>query len=242
MAWWSLFRARRAPVAQVNLASAEFKANPFDYYARLRAEEPVARIMLPTHEPAWLVTRYDDVAMVLKDERFVKETARALTPEQVAQQPWYRKAFKSLKRNMLEADPPDHTRLRGLVAKAFTPRLIEQMRPRIQALTDELLNKVGTRGQMDLIDDYAQPVPTTIIAEMLGVPVADRHRFQRWSKAIVSAASSRWGLVKSVPSAWAFLRYIRALINDRRAHPREDLVTALARVEEVGDSSVNTNW
>src|SRR5947207_5523423 len=156
----SLFtREGRRPPAQVNIASPEFKANPYPFYAKLRAEAPVYRVAL-TKEHAWLVTRYDDVAMVLKDERFAKDTANALTPQEIANQPWFRKLFKALKRNMLERDPPDHTRLRALVAKAFTPRLIEQMRDRIEALTDDLLDKVEGRGRMDLIADYALPVPT----------------------------------------------------------------------------------
>src|SRR3984893_5681743 len=160
-------RRRRDPV---NLASPEFKADPYPFYARLRAEAPVYRVTLPTKETAWLITRYDDVAMVLKDERFVKNTSNALTPEQATNQRWFRKVFKALKRNMLDLDPPDHTRLRALVHKAFTPRLIEGLRPLIEALTDALLDKVAKGGRMNWIRDYALPLPTTIIAEMLGVP------------------------------------------------------------------------
>jgi cytochrome P450 PksS len=226
---------RRLPRPPVNLASPAFKANPFPFYARLRAQAPVCRITLPTNESAWLVTRYDDVGQVLKDERFVKEPSHALTPEQAAKQPWFRRMFKALKRNMLEVDPPDHTRLRALVHKAFTPRLIEQMRPRVQRLTDELLDRVQGRTHMDLIRDYALPLPTTIIAEMLGVPVADRHHFHRWSKAVITAASSTAGLVKAIPNAWAFMRYIRRYIRQRRANPQGDLVSALIRAEEAGD-------
>jgi cytochrome P450 PksS len=227
---------RRAADASVNLASPEFKANPYPFYARLRAEAPVHRVTLPTRETAWLITRYDDVAVVLKDERFVKDVANAMTPQQVAQQPWFRKAFKALQRNLLDVDPPDHTRLRALVHKAFTPRLIEQMRGRVQGLTDELLDRVQDHGHMDLIRDYALPVPTTIIAEMLGVPVEDRHAFHRWSKALVSAASSTWNLLKAVPSVWAFMRYLRKTVKQRRANPQDDLVSALARAEEAGDT------
>jgi cytochrome P450 len=219
-----------------NLASPEFKANPYPFYARLRAKEPVYRVTLPTKETAWLITRYDDAAMVLKDEGFIKDTSNALTAEQAANQPWFRKVFQPLKRNMLDLDPPDHTRLRALVHKAFTPRLMEQMRERIQRLTDGLLDAVQERGCVDLIRDYALPVPTTIIAEMLGVPVEDRHKFHGWSKAVISAASSTWGLVKAVPNVWAFLRYIRKIIKKRRADPQDDLVSALARAEEGGDT------
>jgi cytochrome P450 PksS len=224
--------------APVNLASPAFKANPFPLYARLRAEAPVYRMTLPTREVAWLVTRYDDVAMVLKDERFVKAAANAQTPEQAANQRWFRKFFTkfALKRNMLELDPPDHTRLRALVQKAFTPRLSEQMRDRIQALTDHLLDAVQERGRMDLVRDYALPLPTTIIAEMLGVPVEDRHRFHRWSSALLSAGSSTWGLLTAIPKVFAFLRYLRKTVRKRRARPQDDLISALARAEEAGDT------
>jgi cytochrome P450 len=224
----------RSPCNPVNIASPGFKANPFPFYARLRAEAPVYRMTLPTKEPAWLITRYDDVAMVLKDERFVKDTTNALTPGQAANQRWFRKVFKSLKRNMLNRDPPDHTRLKGLV-KAFSPKLIEQMHGRIETLTNDLLDAVLSRGRMDLVRDYALPLPATIIAEMLGVPVEDRHEFHRGTNAIISAASSTWAMLKAMPSAWSLIRYIRKLVRKRRADPRDDLVSALAQAEEAGD-------
>src|SRR5436309_15153681 len=98
----------RSPLREpVNIASPEFKADPYPFYARLRAEAPAYRVPLPTRETAWLITRYDDVALVLRDECFVKEAANALTPEQRAGQPWFRKVFRSLSRNMLSLDPPD---------------------------------------------------------------------------------------------------------------------------------------
>src|SRR5262245_48600368 len=125
---------------------------------------------LPTGEQGWLVSRYDDVVSVLKDERLVKDADNALSRAEARRLPWFRKVFKSLQRSMINQDPPNHTRLRGLVNGAFTPRLVEQMRPRIQQLTDELLDAVEPRGRMDLIHDYALPLPATIIAEVLGVP------------------------------------------------------------------------
>jgi cytochrome P450 PksS len=220
----------------VNLGSPEFKADPYPFYARLRAEAPVFRMLLPTKEMAWLVTRYEDVATVLKDERFVKDTKNALTAEQRANMLWFRKIFKALGKNMLNQDPPNHTRLRALVSKAFTPPLVEHMRERIQVLAEELIDKTRHRLSMDLIRDYALPMPTTIIAEMLGVPVGDRHKFQRWSNAMMSAGHSTWGLVSAVPNAWAFVRYIRKFIKKRRTDPGNDLVSALIRAEEAGDT------
>ena len=143
---------------------------------------------------------------VLKDDRFVKDKRSAMN--QVTswrREPWIPNMLKPLERNMLDVDAPEHTRLRGLVHMAFTPRLVENMRDRIQRLTDELLDVVQSRGHMDLIRDYALPIPTTIIAEMLGVPVPDRHKFHRWSNTIVSTVPSRWGILTAIPSLIAFL-------------------------------------
>jgi cytochrome P450 len=218
----------------VNIASREFKANPYPFYARLRAEAPVYRVTLPDKQTAWLITRYDDVVRALKDERLAKNKLNALTPDQIAKQPWVPKMFMPLTRNMLDLDPPDHTRLRTLVQKAFTPRLVEQVRERIQTLTYNLLDAVQAKGKMDLIRDYALPIPTTIIAEMLGVPAGERHKFQRWSRAMVSSNSSGLGMLKVIPTAIAFIKYIRKLIKTRRDNPQQDLVSALVAVREVG--------
>jgi len=223
------------PIKDVDISSPEFKANPYPYYARLRAEAPVHRIILGDKRPAWLVTRYDDVTTVLKDDRFVKDKRSALSREQAAKEPWIPSMLKPIERNMLDLDPPDHTRLRALVHHAFSPRLVDNMRERIQRLTNELLDVVQDRGRMDLIRDYALPLPSTIIAEMLGVPTQDRHKFHRWSSTIVSTVPSKWGLITAIPSLWAFLRYIRRLVQTRRAAPRDDLVSALVEAREVGD-------
>jgi cytochrome P450 PksS len=223
------------PIKDVDISSPVFKANPYPYFARLRAEAPVHRIILGDKRPAWLVTRYDDVTTVLTDDRFIKDKRRALSREQAAAAPWIPGIFKPLEFNMLDLDPPDHTRLRALVHKAFSPRLVDNMRERVQRLTEELLDAVQDQGRMDLIRDYALPLPSTIIAEMLGVPTRDRHKFHRWSSTIVSTVPSRWGLLTAIPSLWAYLRYIRRLVQTRRAAPQDDLVSALVEAREVGD-------
>jgi cytochrome P450 len=211
-----------------DLGSPKFKANPYPFYARLRAEAPVFPTRMQTGQPAWLVTRYDDVLLVLKDERFANDWS--------SKAPWYlRSGFaKPLTRGLLTQDPPDHTRLRTLVHKAFTPRLIERLSERIQSVSEELLEAAAHGGRMELVSQYALPLPLTIIADLLGVPEKDRLRFHAWSRALVSP-SSRLGLLRALPSLWMILRYFRKLFAQRQADPQDDLVTALVQAEEAGD-------
>ncbi len=136
---------------------------------------------------------------------------------------------------MLDLDAPDHTRLRSLVHKAFTPRLVENLAQRVQSLADELIDSALPKGRMDLINDFALPLPATVIAEMLGVPAADQVRFHRWSNAMLAANWSIWSRLKVIPSGLAFLRYIQKLVKHRKREPRDDLVSALVKAEELGD-------
>jgi cytochrome P450 PksS len=214
----------------IDISSPLFKADPYSFYAQLRAEHPVFPVRLPDGQTAWLITRYDDALSALKDRRFSKDKLNA-----GQKQPWIPAYFKPLARNMLDLDDPDHARLRGLVHKAFTPKMIESMRQGIESLTEKLLDAAQARGRMDLVRDYALPLPTAIIAQMLGVPAGERPKFHRWSSAIVSSQSSKWGAVWAIPHAFAFLRYIRKLISLRRNHPQNDLTSALAQAEEARD-------
>jgi cytochrome P450 len=221
-----------------DLASPRFKAHPYPFYASLRNEAPVWRTTLHDKRTAWLVTRYDDVARVLKDDTFAKDKLNAMDPEQRAKTPWVPGFLKPLERNMLDLDYPDHARLRALVSKAFTPRLIERLRGRIEALCEELLDAMERerrrKGGAELVADYALPLPATVIAELLGVPAEDHAKFHRWSNRLVSVSSKR-DMLRAMPAALAFMRYLRKLIERRRADPRDDLITALIRAEEAGD-------
>src|ERR671913_1970400 len=211
-----------------DLASPAFKANPYPFYARLRAEAPVWPVTLGDRRTAWLITRYEDVARVLKDDTFAKDKLNAMDPEQRAKTPWVPGFFKPLERNMLDLDDPDHVRLRALVSKAFTPRIIERLRGRIEALCEELLDAMERErkreGATDLVADYALPLPATVIAELLGVPTEDHAKFHRWSNRLVSVSSKR-DMLRAVPAALAFVRYLRTLIERRRADPQDDLLT-----------------
>lgn len=222
-------------IPSINLASPAFKANSYPFYARLRAESPVFPIILSDKRTAWLITRYEDVVSVLKDDRFAKDRFHILSRDQLRKEPWMPKMFMPLAHNMLDQDPPDHTRLRALVQKAFTPRLVDSLRDRIQSLTHEFLDAVEPLGRMDLIRDFALPLPSTVIAEILGIPAADRHKFHRWSSALLSSDMSRWHVLRMFPPMAAFLRYIRKLIAARRKAPGDDLVSTLVAAEEAGD-------
>ena len=212
-----------------DLASPRFKTNPYPFYARLRAEAPVYRIRLAGWLPMWLVTRYDDVLTVLRDDRFAKDYSHKM--------PWIFRAIpRPLYRILLNVDPPDHTRLRILVNKAFTPRVVEQLRERIQAVCDSLLDAAAANGRLELVREFAVPLPVTIIAELLGIPQQERRRFNSWSKHVVGVTSGAvFDAVRAYPYMWLFVRYFRTFIARRRAEPRDDLVTALIRAEEGGD-------
>src|SRR6266480_7363117 len=221
-------------IKPVDVTDTTFKANPFPFYAQLRTEAPVFPVKLPTRQRAWLVTRYDDVLNVLKDERFAKDPRNAMTHEQLKKLPWVPPMFKPLEQNMLDLDSPDHTRLRALVHKAFTLRLIEQMRDQIQALTNELLDEAEPKGGMDLIADFALPLPLTIIGRILGVPAEDNHKFHRWTKTLLSAGT-KMNYFVVIPTIMSFMRYLKKLIKERRAHPKDDLVTALVQAKDGSD-------
>jgi cytochrome P450 len=207
------------------LGSTEHKANPYPFYARLRAESPVCTTRI-LGQRAWLVTRYDDVALVLKDERFSKDQPSMLSV--------FNRLSGPVARHMLNRDAPDHTRLRALVHKAFTPRLVERLRGRIERLCDDLLDAAGADGGMDLMRGYALPVPLAVIGELLGVSREDLARFHALSRASL-AASSSLDAVRGLPNLWVITRRLRALVARRRREPREDLVTALVEAEEAGD-------
>ena len=220
--------------ATPNLADPRFKADPHPFYARLRAKVPVYRVRLADRQSAWLVTRYDDVAATLKDQRLAKDRSNAAPVGRRRREPWMPGFVRPLTRNMLDLDEPDHTRLRALVHRAFTPRLVEQLRTRIQTRCDRLLDAARRRDTLDLVAAYAFPLPISIIAEMLGVPARHRGRFRRWSDSVVAVSSAR-DLVLALPHLWLFMRYLRRLIDHRRAHPRDDLLTGLIQAEEAGD-------
>ncbi len=211
-----------------DFTSPRFKANPYPFYARLRAEAPLYRARWVFRLLVWVVTRYSDVLTVLKDERFSKVY--------VSNIPFVPRSIRALTRNLLNVDPPDHTRLRTLVNKAFTPRVVERLRDRAQTVCDELLDAAVSRGGMELVSGFALPLPLTIIADLLGIPTAERRQFTSWSKKIAAGDSGRFrDVLRGWLSMGRFGRYVRKLVALRRREPQDDLVTALVQAEEAGD-------
>ncbi|MCA0454584.1 MAG: cytochrome P450 [Chloroflexi bacterium] len=224
-------------IPSMDMASAAFKANPFPFYAQLRAEAPVYRLTVnrPADNPLWIITRYGDVAAVLKDERFVKDLKHALPPDQLPKSSWRPAFFHLLDNNMLAMDAPEHTRLRGFIHKIFTTARVEQMRLKVEQLAGELLDTATKNRHFDLIEHYALPIPLITINEVLGIPREDYAKIYRWKKGLMAAAAHPLHRVGRFANFLGFAGYIRKLCHMRRVDPRNDLISALALPDENGD-------
>ncbi len=218
-----------------DLFSPAFKRDPFAAFARMRQEAPIYAHVSPGGATTWYITRYEDVLAVLKDnDHFVKDVRN--TKENKPAAPARPTLHQLINQNMLFADPPDHTRLRALVSQAFTPRRVEQTAPRIQATADELLDRVAARGQMELIADYALPLPLVVICEMLGIAAADQADVADWSQAIISPGGRGLGRRARNQKMRALVAYFERMFAERRRWPQDDLVTALVQARmEAGD-------
>ena len=203
---------------QVDLFDPAFKANPYPTYAQWRSSAPIHRITLPDGRGVWLVTRHEDVLAIFKDKRFVKDWRKVLTPEQLAQIPPIPQVMEPLEQEHARHGSTRSRTPQSPQSPAFTPRLIERMRGRIQAIADSLLDAVEDKGEMDLIDEYAFPLPIMVIAEFLGVPAEDRNSFREWSDAAVSGnATTEYLEEVLVPHMTAFSDYLEADVR-REAH------------------------
>ena len=218
----------------MNIWAPATRANPQPVYANLREHDPVYATTGPmTGRTFWFLTRYDDCVSFLRDARFGKQIEKHLPAEKVKE--WRGDGepdpvFEVINRHMLNLDPPDHTRLRSLVHKAFTPRIIENLRPRIQQIADDLIDTLP--GEADLIADYGFPLPITVIAELLGVPASDRDKFREWTRVLLFDPSFEHNRA----AAMEFGLYMNAMIDDRQQHPQDDLLTGLVHAEEAGDT------
>ncbi|MCS0600207.1 cytochrome P450 [Streptomyces sp. LP11] len=218
----------------------EFAADPYPAYAWLREHAPVHRTRLPSGVEAWLVTRYGDARQALADQRLSKNPAHHDEPAHAKGKtgiPGERKA--ELMTHLLNIDPPDHTRLRRLVSKAFTPRRVAEFAPRVQELTDHLIDGFAERGSADLIHEFAFPLPIYAICDLLGVPREDQDDFRDWAGMMIRhGGGPRGGVARSVKKMRG---YLAELIHRKRAAlpaepvPGEDLISALIRASDHGE-------
>lgn len=223
---------RLAPVFE-KLDAHELWHDPYSIYARMRVEAPVHKVILPGRDlKAWLVTRYADVRAALADPRLSKDYRQvAGLIERHALEDGPRRFATEISAHMLNSDPPDHERLRRLVGKAFTARRIEQLRPRITEIAEELLTGIEPGGEIDLLSAFAFPLPIAVICELLGVPIADRDDFQTWSNTVTSSSPSA-----EIGKASAEInRYLSDLIDRKREEPGEDMLSVLVGVSEDND-------
>ncbi|WP_083677677.1 cytochrome P450 [Paenibacillus sp. FSL R7-0337] len=218
---------------EVDFMDKAFIQQPFAAYERLREEEPVHRFLLPGGQFAWLVSRYEDALKVLQDSRFVTNPPNAGNEE--ASLPSHQEVIS---RNLISVGPEDHRRLRRLIQKAFTPRMIEGLRGRIEEISEELLDTIAGKGtrKMDLIEEYAFPLPIIVICEMLGVPLEDQDRFRGWSDVIMEGFNNPELDQASDEVMKAFVDYLQELIAERRKHLQNDLISSLISVEEEGEA------
>ncbi|MGF6883653.1 cytochrome P450 [Nocardia sp. GAS34] len=214
----------------------DFFADPHVYYARWRETGPVVRVRMPRNGvPAWVVIGYEEARAALADHRLLKGVAgmREVFERKNTQQFFANPGSFDLSVHMLNSDPPDHTRLRKLVNKAFTARAVNALRPRIQEITDALLDAMEGSDEVDLLQAFAVPLPVTVICELLGVPFEDRERFQRWTKLLLGGAEATEEEVGTAAADMSL--YLRDLVEGKRAEPGEDLLSGLVLASDEDD-------
>jgi pimeloyl-[acyl-carrier protein] synthase len=217
-----------------NLQREEIRVNPYPFYELLRAQDP---IHWDEEMGFWVLTRYADIDALYTDQRFSRAQGLMRGFERLSNTDQHiaRPVYHSFSKTVFYADPPYHTHLRGLMNNAFTPRRVEQLRPTIQKLVDDLLDAVQPKGGMDVVHDLAYPLPVMVIAELLGLPAGDRARFKKWSDDLFAILGtvrhkSPHLLERAAQSLEEMTDYVRSLSKKRREHPREDLLSALLSV------------
>jgi cytochrome P450 len=219
-------------MAQLDIASSTFKANPYTDFARLRASDPVYLLTSSGEQRTWLVTRYLDAEVVLRDERFVKDRQHIHSLEQLAHHHTAPASASDLMNmSLVDLDPPDHTRLRSLFYPFFAPRKMQTWSPHIQKVTDELIDAVEPQGHMDLIEDFAAVLPIRIITRMLGIPAEDCTQLHAWTKTTADALGDPSAFQRVNEILHEFYAYLQALIEQKRREPDDGLISTLVQTE-----------
>jgi cytochrome P450 len=215
-----------------------FVADPYPVYRGLRTDTPILYDEATDH---WLVSRHEDVSALLRDRRFGRTYLHTTTHAEMGRPPdpeWHAPFWGLIRAGILDMEPPDHTRVRRLVAKAFTPKYVESLRPGVQRALDALVDQVAGAGEFDLLTAIAEPLPVAVIADVLGVPEEDRGNLRPWSADICKMYELNPPIEaqrNAIRASAEFSEYLRQLARDRRRRPGEDLISALVQVVDEGE-------
>ncbi|MEK4838119.1 MULTISPECIES: cytochrome P450 family protein [Bacillus] len=217
----------------INLASAQFKEDAYEIYKESRKKQPILFVNQVEIGKEWLITRYEDALPLLKDNRLKKDWTNVFSQDI---KNMYLSVDNSdhLTTHMLNSDPPNHSRLRSLVQKAFTPKMIAQLDGRIQRIADNLISDIERKGTLNLVDDYSFPLPIIVISEMLGIPKEDQAKFRIWSHAVIASPETPEEIKETEKQLSEFITYLQYLVDIKRKEPKEDLVSALILAESEG--------
>lgn len=217
----------------INLASAQFKEDAYEIYKESRKKQPILFVNQVEIGKEWLITRYEDALPLLKDNRLKKDWTNVFSQDT---KNMYLSVDNSdhLTTHMLNSDPPNHSRLRSLVQKAFTPKMIAQLDGRIQRIADDLISDIERKGTLNLVDDYSFPLPIIVISEMLGIPKEDQAKFRIWSHAVIASPETPEEIKETEKQLSEFITYLQYLVDVKRKEPKEDLVSALILAESEG--------
>ncbi|MGX5363945.1 cytochrome P450 family protein [Bacillus cereus] len=217
----------------INLASAQFKEDAYEIYKESRKKQPILFVNQVEIGKEWLITRYEDALPLLKDNRLKKDWTNVFSQDI---KNMYLSVDNSdhLTTHMLNSDPPNHSRLRSLVQKAFTPKMIAQLDGRIQRIADDLISNIERKGTLNLVDDYSFPLPIIVISEMLGIPKEDQAKFRIWSHAVIASPETPEEIKEIEKQLSEFITYLQYLVDIKRKEPKEDLVSALILAESEG--------
>ncbi|MDA2529613.1 cytochrome P450 [Bacillus cereus] len=217
----------------INLASAQFKEDAYEIYKESRKKQPILFVNQVEIGKEWLITRYEDALPLLKDNRLKKDWTNVFSQDI---KNMYLSVDNSdhLTTHMLNSDPPNHSRLRSLVQKAFTPKMIAQLDKRIVRIADDLISDIERKGTLNLVDDYSFPLPIIVISEMLGIPKEDQAKFRIWSHAVIATPETPEEIKETEKQLSEFITYLQYLVDIKRKEPKEDLVSALILAESEG--------
>ncbi|MGE7864220.1 cytochrome P450 family protein [Bacillus mobilis] len=217
----------------INLASAQFKEDAYEIYKESRKMQPILFVNEVELGKEWLITRYEDALPLLKDNRLKKDMTNVF-PQDTTNMYLSVDNSDHLTTHMLNSDPPNHSRLRSLVQKAFTPKMITQLDGRIQRIADDLISEIERKGTLNLVDDYSFPLPIIVISEMLGIPKEDQAKFRIWSHAVIASPETPEEIKETEKQLSEFITYLQYIVDVKRKDPKEDLVSALILAENEG--------